>query len=162
MSGLALSVGIWSKALMPQDLWQFKVLNKKVSKNVGSRSGKLVFNSVLNFRRGTHFWLCLPETQVNTDLNAFLFARYLGHSSLTICSCLHVTVQVSPAPGQYWRQALAAPPLPDGGGASRGRRPPARRAARMSRWVRRSGLLHCTVVRRVCSIGAVATAAPPR
>ena len=45
-------------------IWDFKVLEKKLSKNLGPRSEKLVFNSVLNFRRVTHFWLCLLETQV--------------------------------------------------------------------------------------------------
>ena len=31
---------------------------------MGPRNGKLVFNSVLNFRRVTHFWLCMLETHV--------------------------------------------------------------------------------------------------
>ena len=29
------------------------------------RSEKFVFNSACNFRRVTHFWLCLLETQVS-------------------------------------------------------------------------------------------------
>ena len=33
---------------------------------MGPRREKLVFNSVLNFRRVTQFWLCLLETQVRT------------------------------------------------------------------------------------------------
>ena len=32
---------------------------------MGVRSVILVFTSALNFRRLTHFWLCLLETQVN-------------------------------------------------------------------------------------------------
>ena len=31
---------------------------------MGQRSEKLGFNLVLNFRRVTHFWLCLLKTQV--------------------------------------------------------------------------------------------------
>ena len=31
------------------------------------RRKKLSVNSVLNFRRVTHFWLCLLETQVSED-----------------------------------------------------------------------------------------------
>ena len=33
---------------------------------MGPRSEKIVFNSVLKFRRVTHFRLCLLETQVTT------------------------------------------------------------------------------------------------
>ena len=31
---------------------------------MGLRNEQFVFNSVLKFRRVTHFWLCLLETQV--------------------------------------------------------------------------------------------------
>ena len=31
---------------------------------MGPRSEKFTFSSVLNFRRVTHLWLCLLETQV--------------------------------------------------------------------------------------------------
>ena len=34
---------------------------------MGPRSDKLVFNSILNFRRATKFWLCLLETQVSME-----------------------------------------------------------------------------------------------
>ena len=37
---------------------------KKMSENMAPRSEKIIFNFVLNFRRVTHFWLCLLETQV--------------------------------------------------------------------------------------------------
>ena len=32
---------------------------------MGPTNEKLVFNSVLNFRRLTHFWLCLLEININ-------------------------------------------------------------------------------------------------
>ena len=41
---------------------------------MGPRSDKLFFNSVLNFRRVTHFGLCLLETQVQWD--------WVSHNSL--------------------------------------------------------------------------------
>ena len=52
------------------------------SKNVGPISEKLVFNSVLNFRRVAHFWLCLLETQGTVE-GCFLFAIY-GKSGATL------------------------------------------------------------------------------
>ena len=36
-----------------------------MSENRCSRSFRKKFNSVTNFRRGKHFWLCLLETQVS-------------------------------------------------------------------------------------------------
>ena len=35
--------------------------------HMSPRSEKLVFNSVRNFRRVTHFWMCLLETQVDSS-----------------------------------------------------------------------------------------------
>ena len=44
--------------------WQFEVLQQKNTENRCSRTLKKNVNSVINFRRVTHFWLCLLETQV--------------------------------------------------------------------------------------------------
>ena len=41
--------------------YEFKVLQLKVSKNIAAMSKRLIFNSVINFRRVTHFQLCLFE-----------------------------------------------------------------------------------------------------
>ena len=38
---------------------------------MGPRSEQFVFNSVLNFRRVTHFWLCVLETQVQYSILQF-------------------------------------------------------------------------------------------
>ena len=42
---------------------------------MGLRSDKLIFISVLNFRRVTHFRLCLLETQVSTIITRPTLAR---------------------------------------------------------------------------------------
>ena len=50
---------------------------------MGPRSEKLVFNSILNFRRVTHVWLCLLETQVGYQSympETFSFKIELGRS----------------------------------------------------------------------------------
>ena len=48
---------------------------QKYPKNIGPRSEKLVFNSILNFRRETHFWLRLLETQVAIEEYIFLYSK---------------------------------------------------------------------------------------
>ena len=55
-------------------------------KNMDSRSETFVFNSVLNFRRMTHFWLCLLETQVHHQCvspSAQLYLIFLNLSTNT-------------------------------------------------------------------------------
>ena len=67
-SGVALSFETRSKALTVIEIWQFEVKLKIFYEKMGSRSEKLDFNSILNLRRLTHFWLCLLETQVSPQL----------------------------------------------------------------------------------------------
>ena len=62
-SGLALSVRIRSKAQTFYDLWQFKVLHNNFFENI-TEEDKIIFSSVLNFRRVTLFWLRMLKTQV--------------------------------------------------------------------------------------------------
>ena len=44
---------------------------------MGPRSEKLVFNYVLNFRRVTHFQLCLLETQVTSKAVQYSTVHYI-------------------------------------------------------------------------------------
>ena len=64
--GPAFGVGIRSKAWF-RIYGSSKFFRKKLSTNVGPRSEQLVFNSVLHFKRVTHFRLCLLETQVTIN-----------------------------------------------------------------------------------------------
>ena len=48
--------------LIAKEIWLLKNVQKTLPEHIGPRSEKLVFNFVVNFRRVTHFRLCLFET----------------------------------------------------------------------------------------------------
>ena len=66
-----------------------KFFNKKMSKNRCARSFEKNINSVINFRRVTHFRLCLLETQVHGILEPL---RLLGNQGRIDTSKLCVLV----------------------------------------------------------------------
>ena len=49
---------------------------------MGQRSEKLVFNSVLNFRRVNFFWMLLPEMQVSYPI--YFMKKYKNSDDLAI------------------------------------------------------------------------------
>ena len=76
-SSIALSIGIRWKALMVYDLWQFKGLHKKMSKNMDHRRKIKIINYVFNFRRLIHFLPCTLEPQVISLVNNILKMSFL-------------------------------------------------------------------------------------
>ena len=59
---------------------------KKMPKNIGLGQENFVFNTILNFRRVTHSWLCLLETQVVCLLDPFP-ANYTNWLIHTVSYC---------------------------------------------------------------------------
>ena len=47
-------------------------------------------NSVINFRRVTHFWLCLLETQVHDHRRLFALDPRPRIVKMYLCFCLHI------------------------------------------------------------------------
>ena len=71
-----------------------------MSKKVWSQKKKYIVNSVLNFRRVTHFWLCMLETQVVTTVFRCLSRFVVGSSLATKMSVFGG--KVVPSVHNYW------------------------------------------------------------